>query len=499
MGLTFFTCDGCSRSIAATDPRIHCLDCSDYDLCANCAVGEQFTGDHTAAHRTRVFKTSGGGGQGPVLSKTAIMYVGDQAVKGASAVDSEALNSSSLPASTPEAAELSNSTALPPGFRPAEPSAPNPEPLPAPTAVPFSLHLSSLPIFNSPTPPAPNASSPAPNFASQPVSNPSPRPASALSSPRPISAAPVSSFLPHRLGAISPPPPPPAASISEITPPPPPPPVPTKRISMPPPLPARQRPASTVYSLPAMGVSSHTMPPRDEVYTPPPEPSRTMPPRYTPAARSAPQDVPPSATGWGPFFLADLSPTPIFTTLMRTLFTHLDPRRTGALTPEAYSHFLIDQGYVGQDNTWNANLIAGVGQTKEEVADAALRRVFDLFSIEYSLSKRARPPNAPVDALTRTLQAFGTSIGTNVVPPPVSGGLMPLLTLPGFIEITTIEILSDPSAEWGKLSRALKAVRPARAARVGPVAAERVARGGGPAHARARREGVGVRQGARGA
>ncbi|KAJ7488414.1 hypothetical protein FB451DRAFT_736672 [Mycena latifolia] len=450
MALTYFSCDGCECSIPATDPRVHCLDCADYDLCANCAVGERFTGTHGAGHQTRVFKMSGGGKQGMVASAVAIVYAGIQAAD----VETEAPNSSSLPTATLEAQNPSISGAP----LAAEPPAPAPEPLPAPTPVAFSRHISSLPAFNPPTPPAPYPASPAPNFGSQqPLSNPSPRPAATMSPPPQMGAAPGSSFPAHGPGMISPPP----ASRAEITPPPPPPPVPEKRISMPPPppLPARQRPASTVYSLPAVGVSSHTMPPRDGEYAPPQESSYAMPPRndgYTPAPRPTPQETAPSATGWGPFFLADLSPTPVFTTLMRALFAHLDPRRTGVLTPEAYSHFLIDQGYVGQDNTWNANLIAGVGQTKEEVADAALRRVFDLFSIEYSLTKRARAPNAPVDALTRTLQAFGASIGTNAVPPPASGGLMPLLTFAGFMEVTSIEILCDPSAHWGNLSRVLR-------------------------------------------
>lgn len=35
-------------------------------------------------------------------------------------------------------------------------------------------------------------------------------------------------------------------------------------------------------------------------------------------------------------------------------------------------------------------------------------------------------------------------------------GLMPLLTRKGFIDITTIEVLADPSKEWGHLRRALQ-------------------------------------------
>ncbi|KAJ7640902.1 hypothetical protein B0H17DRAFT_1105209 [Mycena rosella] len=319
MALTYFSCDGCSRSISSKDPRIRCIDCPDYDLCANCAVGERFSGGHIAAHGTLVFRVSGGGSQTAIASSTAIVYAG------------------------------AGSLAAPPAASPV-----------------------ASPALSAHTPPVTVAES-----------TPSPVPTPAASPPLP----------------------------------------PPKRISMPPPLPARQqRPTSSASTLSAGGVSSYTMPPRDEAYSPAPTaPTPVQPP---------PSDV----TGWGPFFLADLSPTPIFVHLMHTLFAYLDTGRTGFLVPEAYSHFLNDQGYVGEDNTWNANLIAGVGRSgksKEQVADVALRRVFDLFSIEYTL--RARSPNTPA-----------------------GDGRMPLLTPAGFVEITSIDILCDPSAHWGNLSRVLR-------------------------------------------
>lgn len=65
-----FNCDSCNQSILPMNPRVHCLTCSDYDLCANCALGERFTGGHLGLHQAQVFKESGGGANRhpPILS-----------------------------------------------------------------------------------------------------------------------------------------------------------------------------------------------------------------------------------------------------------------------------------------------------------------------------------------------------------------------------------------------------------------------------------------------
>ncbi|KAJ7918571.1 hypothetical protein B0H13DRAFT_1992635 [Mycena leptocephala] len=67
-------CDGCDTVIAAAHPRVRCLICKDYDLCAVCALGECFTGEHTSVHSTAIFLTSGGRNRLPVISQTWIAY-----------------------------------------------------------------------------------------------------------------------------------------------------------------------------------------------------------------------------------------------------------------------------------------------------------------------------------------------------------------------------------------------------------------------------------------
>lgn len=92
-------------------------------------------------------------------------------------------------------------------------------------------------------------------------------------------------------------------------------------------------------------VTAYTMPPRGQVPTqtvnmPPPPPKVLTPPPPPPIVAQA----------WGPFFDADMTPTPVFIQFMDAVFSYLDSGRTNSLAPEIYSRFLINQGYVGQTN-----------------------------------------------------------------------------------------------------------------------------------------------------
>ncbi|KAJ7121673.1 hypothetical protein C8R44DRAFT_736451 [Mycena epipterygia] len=513
MAPTYFGCDFCERAIGSTDPRIHCLDCAEYDLCANCALGERFTRKHAASHRTRVFKMSGGGPQESITSTAAIFYGAGPGqmspparpmthhatnsfstvpsphpvisapypTPAAHSILSQTMHSSSIAQSStppPTTASYSAPSAHPVISQTVNSSYIAPSSTPPPTATSYhtpSAHpmvsqtMNSAHTAPSSTPPPANTTYSTPsahpmvsqtmNSFTAPSSTPPPG-----TTPYPMSAGdPTAQTMNSSYIGPSATPPPGAgpystpaahATISQTmnsssitsssTPPPaaspsPPPLPPPKRFSMPPPLPSRQR-FSTLCTLPSVGVSSHTMPPRGS--TPPPQFQETT-------ARL-------TVSGWGPFFQEDMSPTAVFIQLMDAIFTYLDRGGTGYLVPESYSRFLINQGYVGQENTWNANLIASFGQTKEDAADAALKRAYDLFSIEYILRPRARDPSGPVDALTRQLQAFGASFAQALAPPSVSGGMMPLLSRKGFIDITSIETLCDPSRGWGNLARVLK-------------------------------------------
>ncbi|KAJ6564667.1 hypothetical protein B0H19DRAFT_1068189 [Mycena capillaripes] len=159
----------------------------------------------------------------------------------------------------------------------------------------------------------------------------------------------------------------------------------------------------------------------------------------------------PAVCGWGKFFTEDMKATPVFRHFMEAIFSYLDTRRTGTLTPEVYSRFLMNQGYVGQENIWNANLVESFGQTKEDVADAALKRNFDLFGIEYILGVRDRANTPAADTVKRQFKSVARAIT-----PSASGGMMPLLTRQGFMCITALEALCNPVRHWGSLACIIK-------------------------------------------
>ncbi|KAJ7652913.1 hypothetical protein B0H17DRAFT_403801 [Mycena rosella] len=197
--------------------------------------------------------------------------------------------------------------------------------------------------------------------------------------------------------------------------------------------------------------------PRADTRTAPPRTNAsTAPDGYSPPARA---DTVEPVRGWGPFFAEDISPTPVLTQLLDALFAYLDTGRTGYLAPEDYSRFLVNQGYVGAENVWNANLTASLGKTKKESADAALKRNYDALGIEHVL--RPRTPDRPAavttpPTLTRTLQSFGASFARTLAAPPPGSSAMPLLTRKGFADITAIALLTDPARACGALARVLR-------------------------------------------
>ncbi|KAJ7253737.1 hypothetical protein B0H12DRAFT_1219159 [Mycena haematopus] len=428
-------CNLCLRAIAPTDPRINCLECHEYDLCANCAIGaEEFPGGHLATHRICVFRMSGGGAQAPVLSLSTIVYRIPGVVQVA-AVE---------PISPPLTAHESSDSFLPPQ----KPVPPADVVQPPQVVQRVSPPQSPAPSTYTPTPPPPPVvQSPSLVRVSSPQS-PAPLPpvlparqSMIISSPPPrrnmiISSLPPSAYIRTPAAALAAL----AQTAVEKT--------PENNIPIKTEVPAILRPAAQP-STSQGGVSAYTMPPRDE---PPPNTPRTT--SVAPAA--PPGTPPPPPNGWGPFFNADMSPTPVFTELMDAIFTYLDTRNTGNLTPEVYSRFLINQGYVGKQNIWHSNLVASMGKTKEECADAALKRAFDLFNIQYILRPRAREPTSPPADMKRQLQSFGASFARALTPAAPAAGTMPLLTRAGFLSITTVEVLCDPSRHHTGLARVVQ-------------------------------------------
>ncbi|SJL05306.1 uncharacterized protein ARMOST_08672 [Armillaria ostoyae] len=118
--------------------------------------------------------------------------------------------------------------------------------------------------------------------------------------------------------------------------------------------------------------------------------------------------------------------------------------------------------YFTRTSARKSNLVpdAVYGGSKENMADKALRNAYDLFSIEHVLKPSHDPPGSTTPSITTQLQgllrnAFNPAM-THSVPLQSSNSQMPLLTRKGFIDIITVEVLSDPSRAWGNLSRVLR-------------------------------------------
>ncbi|KAF7342245.1 Nudix [Mycena venus] len=452
----YYGCNACLRTIASTDPRIHCLDCDEYDLCANCAVGtEEFPGGHLVAHRTCVFRRSGGGAHPPVVSSTAIVYVTAETVQAPVRPISPPLTAHASPDS-PRPSLPQDSAPLPPtppsppvvqSFSPPPVQSPAPVPpvLPArQTTIVSSLASAVMPVDTSPT---------MDNFVSTSAHIMSPRDIAYDVPPPQVDGNPAPQMISHSVtGSVA----------SQVT-------MPPRegtpvqlgstinaqaQFYVPPPL------AQTIASTSEAEVSAYTMPPRS--YEPPTQATNSVP-RYEPPPRVAqpgtpppPPVPPPPPSAWGPFFNTDMTPTPVFMELIDAIFTYLDTRRTGNLTPEVYSQFLINQGYVGPQNIWNSNLVASMGKTKEESADAALKRAFDLFGIQYILRPRVREATSPPADVKGQLKSFGASFTRALSPATPAGGTMPLLTRAGFLNITAVEVLCDPARHYGGLARVVQ-------------------------------------------
>ncbi|KAK7042123.1 hypothetical protein R3P38DRAFT_2888627 [Favolaschia claudopus] len=413
----YFGCNACLRAIPSTEPRVHCLECDGFDLCSVCALGvEESVGEHRLAHRTRVFRRSGGGVH-PAVSSSGTMVV-------YRALEESQTSQAFSP--LPPLREVSTDTPLP-----------------------------ALPPLPSSSPPISRLVASTPQTGGIPAPPVLPPRQSTVLSPQPTSVS-TASFVDqgsidgaaaHTVPARDAPQDPELPQLSGVS---------SRRLG---------RSSLSISSLPQSKYKTATPPPAQAATVaqelPPPRSDSPQAPSMV--ARSAaalraststpPPPPPPPSTGWGPFFNPDMSPTPVFLTLVDAIFNYLDIRRTGNLTPEVYSSFLTNQGYVGNQNIWHSNLVASMGKSKEECADAALKRAFDLFGIQYLLRSRAREPTSPPADVKRQLQSFGASFARALTPSTPAAGTMPLLTRAGFLNITAIEVLCDPSRHHTGLAR----------------------------------------------
>ncbi|KAL4909503.1 hypothetical protein BDW74DRAFT_82805 [Aspergillus multicolor] len=183
--------------------------------------------------------------------------------------------------------------------------------------------------------------------------------------------------------------------------------------------------------------SEHESPEREVPGRFPEQYSEQYPEQYPEQSRSQP-----TARGWTPLLTEDMKASPTFVRMLEEFFEHLDPQRTGFLSPEVYSQYLEACGAPANHNIWRySHTKSGI-----DIADRELTDHFTAYSIDFTL--RPRTPTQRT-----SLSRFMSQI------PSISGGRKPMLSLRGFSELAVTSVLLNPSSAWSQLNRVVKAYR----------------------------------------
>ncbi|RHZ52693.1 hypothetical protein CDV55_102385 [Aspergillus turcosus] len=159
-----------------------------------------------------------------------------------------------------------------------------------------------------------------------------------------------------------------------------------------------------------------------------------------------------------------MKPSASLTRLIEELFIHLDPQRTGYLSPEAISEYIDACGAPPSHNVWKTSR-AKNSQYGYDMADRELADHFTAYGVDFALRPRTPPPtpvNSPLDPLSYlppAISAFMPAQSTSTSTPAnsLSGGQKPMLSSRGWMDLTICSVLLNPSAACGQLNRAMQA------------------------------------------
>lgn len=91
------------------------------------------------------------------------------------------------------------------------------------------------------------------------------------------------------------------------------------------------------------------------------------------------------------------------------------------------------------------------------MADFELKTSYENFSIQHKMQARPNPTTSTyMDDLIDSMSfnaSFASLMKGSIEKKSFSNGMMPMLMLPGFIDITTIETLCDPNPGWIRVNR----------------------------------------------
>ncbi|KAH1304613.1 hypothetical protein KXX16_001157 [Aspergillus fumigatus] len=159
-----------------------------------------------------------------------------------------------------------------------------------------------------------------------------------------------------------------------------------------------------------------------------------------------------------------MKPSASFTRLINELFSHLDPQRTGYLSPEAVAKYVDVCGAPPSHNIWKTSR-AKNPQYGYDMADRELADHFTAYGVDFALRQRTPPTtpvNYPVDpqsylpaaqrsAMSPFMPAQSTSANS------LSGGQKPMRSFRGWTDLTVCSVLQNPSASCAQLNRAMQA------------------------------------------
>ncbi|KAH6669269.1 hypothetical protein B0J14DRAFT_566027 [Halenospora varia] len=460
-----YKCDGCNETILPKKARIHCEDCvGNHNICANCYVVGNYTKRHVEGHTTLLNDHSGWMPKPPPVPPRRPVPGQTQSYQGQSP---------------------------PPILQPTQsyPSQPIPQSYPA-QPIPGQYGAPVVPQQYTAVPPPGQYGTPSP--AQQHMSPPPPPQQYGSPAPQPqYGSVPLPqsyrhSMPPQAFNAVPSPqqytnPSP----ISQQPQAPPPSEMPSTQSfylewntstchATVPSSPAKWNPAYTTARYPASSIAAITTctirgaPLPGQQWTPPPPPPGGPPPNAFPEGPAAPEPAIPTTTqpaapaqsastsGWQPLAYGS-KPSATFVAFLEAVFACLDTDKDGMLTPEQYSAFLDVQGYGPEEDVWKKNHKDNGPYTADDIADFELKTTYENFSIQHKLVTRPNPKKSDyMDNLVKSLPfdaKFAKLMSSSMGQKSFSNGLMPMLLLPGFIEITVIETLADPSPGWIRLNR----------------------------------------------
>ncbi|KAH9210489.1 hypothetical protein DL95DRAFT_465756 [Leptodontidium sp. 2 PMI_412] len=174
--------------------------------------------------------------------------------------------------------------------------------------------------------------------------------------------------------------------------------------------------------------------------------SSLCPPQPPSLGSTSDEPAPPE---W-PLLFNESRATPLGEDFLGSVFKCLDTNSIGLLAPEQYSAFLATVSCDLDCNIWKRSLNETFEDNQFQSADSELRNFYTKFGIAHILYERASDPQTGMHYLVPPSPIAATSVP---LLPPLTEANTPMLTLQGFIDVMTMDVLRDPLEGWKLICR----------------------------------------------